>query len=204
MLSICYLNLINALIRNVLIIMVRRINIFGGPGVGKSTAAYAFANLKRDGYNIELVTEYVKKWVWLNIKPDGFDQVYLFAKQLRAEETPLKNGCDLIITDSPLLLLDVYSDTLMSKSLMQVQEMFTETYPELNIYIHRNDNSQFQYVDVGRFQTLEQAKEIDKKILQKLELYKGNNYITCDTLGGDPSLHVFLTIKRVLEGKLHG
>lgn len=37
------------------------VNLFGGPGSGKSTgAAYVFARLKMLGYNAELVTEFAK------------------------------------------------------------------------------------------------------------------------------------------------
>ena len=35
------------------------INLYGGPGTGKSTTAAAlFALIKREGYNVELVTEF--------------------------------------------------------------------------------------------------------------------------------------------------
>ena len=38
------------------------INIFGGPGVGKSTvAADLFVIMKKEGYSVELVTEYAKE-----------------------------------------------------------------------------------------------------------------------------------------------
>ena len=37
------------------------INLFGGPGTGKSTgAAYIFAKLKMCGVNCELITEFAK------------------------------------------------------------------------------------------------------------------------------------------------
>lgn len=41
------------------------VNLFGGPGSGKSTgAAYVFARLKMLGYNAELVTEFAKDKTW--------------------------------------------------------------------------------------------------------------------------------------------
>lgn len=45
--------------------MTTYVNIFGGPGVGKSTtAADLFVAMKKAGYNVELVTEVAKDFVW--------------------------------------------------------------------------------------------------------------------------------------------
>ncbi len=47
------------------------INLYGGPGAGKSTsAAYLYYLLKCQQENVELVREYVKKWAWEN-RPCG-------------------------------------------------------------------------------------------------------------------------------------
>ena len=41
------------------------VNLFGAPGAGKSTgAAYIFSQLKMNGINAELVTEFAKDKVW--------------------------------------------------------------------------------------------------------------------------------------------
>lgn len=41
------------------------VNLYGGPGVGKSTgAAYVFARLKEAGVVAELVTEFAKDLTW--------------------------------------------------------------------------------------------------------------------------------------------
>lgn len=41
------------------------VNLFGAPGVGKSTgAARIFSNLKMAGINAELITEFAKDKVW--------------------------------------------------------------------------------------------------------------------------------------------
>ena len=56
-----------------------RISLFGGPGSGKSTtAARLFSELKERHYSVEHVSEYVKSWTYMNRKPKGFDQVYIF------------------------------------------------------------------------------------------------------------------------------
>lgn len=41
------------------------VNLYGGPGTGKSTgAAYIFSKLKMDGIDAEYVTEFAKDKVW--------------------------------------------------------------------------------------------------------------------------------------------
>jgi predicted ATPase len=57
------------------------INLYGGPGTGKSTTAAAlFALMKREGYNVELVTEFAKDLVWTERNKELGDQIYIFGK----------------------------------------------------------------------------------------------------------------------------
>ena len=58
---------------------IRRICFYGAPGSGKSTvASYIFAELKMLNYNVEFVSEYVKRWTFIKREPQPFDQVFLF------------------------------------------------------------------------------------------------------------------------------
>src|SRR4051812_30110643 len=84
------------------------INLWGGPGSGKSTtAAGVFSAMKMAGVSCELVTEYVKQWAWRGDKIGDFDDVYLTAKQLRRESC-LYGKVEYIITDSPISLGALY------------------------------------------------------------------------------------------------
>ncbi len=152
---------------------IRRINLYGGPGSGKSTlAAEAFANLKKkslnNNFNIELCTEYVKSWAWEKIKPKGFDQNYICAKQLRKEEILLRNNVDIVITDSPLLLQCLYAEKSgcsYAEHLFKIVESFESHYPSLNIFVERESRI---YNPRGRYETENQAKEMDLFIKNKL------------------------------------
>lgn len=80
------------------------INLFGGPGTGKSTgAAYIFSHLKMEGINCELVTEYAKDLVWQGSHHLLSDQNRLFSEQYHRLDR-LKGKVEIAITDSPLLL----------------------------------------------------------------------------------------------------
>jgi hypothetical protein len=140
---------------------IRRINFLAGPGSGKSTAASRlFGELKSKGYDVEQVSEYIKKWAYEGKKPQSFDQLYAFSKQLRNEETLLR-CVPLIITDSPLIVNIAYTryyGCSYHKELLALVNYFEEEYHSLNLFIDRT----VSYVEKGRYQNLEQAMELDK------------------------------------------
>ena len=77
------------------------VNLFGTPGVGKSTgAAYIFSELKMRGINAELVTEFAKDKVWENNDEVFKNQAYIFGKQ-SYKMSRCRDKVDVIITDSP-------------------------------------------------------------------------------------------------------
>lgn len=148
----------------------RRINFFAGPGAGKSTtSAWLFAQMKMDGYNVELVDEYVKNWAYEDREPTSFDQIYLFAKQARKEDLVLRNGVDFIISDSPLMLSASYAKKNTPNLFYPLRDLalqFDEVYKPLNIFLYRESKP---YNSVGRYQTLEEAKEMDAFIEDTLK-----------------------------------
>lgn len=146
--------------------MIRRINLFGGPSIGKTTTSLYVAHfLKERGTQIELVKEYVKQWVYLDREPQGFDQVYLFSKQLMAETIPLNAGCSLVVTDSPLVLSAYYgykNNLSFTDSLLKITNDIEEQYPSINIMLKRDENE--EYVQFGRWQTEKESMEIDDQM----------------------------------------
>ena len=58
------------------------VNLFGGAGIGKSTLmARIFSELKVQGYDCEMVTEFAKDLVWEKRTETFKDELYIFAKQ---------------------------------------------------------------------------------------------------------------------------
>lgn len=138
------------------------INLYGGPGTGKSTtAALLFAAMKQRGVNCELATEYAKDVVWEGRESLLSDQIYLFAKQNR-KLVRLYGKVEVIITDSPLLFCYFYSGNEHLLALIQ-DEM--KRARQLHIMLRRLK----PYVTAGRYQNEEAAKQIDTGLRKMLD-----------------------------------
>lgn len=157
-----------------------RINLFSGPCAGKSTtAADLFARLKRAGYSVELVGEFAKSYAYRKQKINEFDQVYLFGKQMQYEYRYLSNGVKNIITDSPTDLSAIYARLYHShipifEGIESINDAYNISHPAINIFLERGDKP---YDIAGRYQTYEQAKEVDKIILDYLNRKYADNFI---------------------------
>lgn len=151
----------------------RRINLFGGPGSGKSTmASWLFAELKRQGLQVQLVDEFCKRWAYEGRKIQSFDQVYLLAKQLGREDAYLRAGVDLVVTDAPLLLMCSYSERNgdpFAPALFQLALEFERVFPSVNVLLERD----VEYQTQGRYEDQAGAMSMDQRIrstLKRLEV----------------------------------
>lgn len=143
------------------------INLFAGPGSGKSTtAAGLFFLMKLRGYNVELIHEFAKDLTWRGRHNTLECQPYVFGKQLERTEC-LLGQVDYIITDSTLLLSAVYNnEDKYPEFKFPVIDIF-DSHDNLNYFIERTK----LYNPVGRNQTAEEAVEIDIKIKKLLQFY---------------------------------
>lgn len=147
------------------------VNLYGGPGAGKSTgAAYVFARLKEAGVAVELVTEFAKDLTW--DRSDALhDQVFVFANQYHRLARLERSGVQVAVTDSPLLLSLVYSrndarlmgDVVPARVVQAASEAargLSSTFDNRDYLIRRVK----PYVTVGRNETVREAEEIDRVI----------------------------------------
>ena len=146
--------------------MTTIINLFGGPGTGKSTlAAELFVELKRAGKSVELVREYAKDWAWQGHTINSyFDQIYILGKQLR-REVILYNKVDYIITDSPIHLGGFYSGKYIpERSLTPVVKNILAEQTTIHIRSYNFFLKRFKKYDpAGRYQNEEEAKAIEEE-----------------------------------------
>jgi nicotinamide riboside kinase len=141
-----------------------RINLYGGPGVGKSTlAARIFTLLKSRGANAELVQEFVKQYVYSGRQIRAWDYVYTFARQFEAEHRLLKGGVEILVTDSPLLLQCIYARRHrcpVYEQLFDIALEFEKEFPAVNFLVNRSVGFQ----PSGRWETDHEAREMDNII----------------------------------------
>lgn len=137
------------------------VNLFAGPGAGKSTAAaYIFSQLKMKGVNCELITEFAKDKTWEKNYSALRCQEYVFGKQSYKMDR-CRDQVDVIITDSPLPLGIFYNQNpVLGRHYESLVMDVFNTYDNLNFFINRKK----PYNPVGRNQTEEEAKEIDERI----------------------------------------
>lgn len=139
------------------------VNLFGGPGLGKSTnAARVFADLKMNGVNCEMALEFIKDKVWEESFKTMDDQIYIFGKQFH-KIWRLKDKVDVIICDSPLPFSIVYDKENSKAFHALIMEQFNK-FDNLNYYLERGT----EYETEGRMQTFEEAKAVDEKVLSVL------------------------------------
>ena len=148
------------------------INLFGGPGVGKSTtAAWLFSQLKMDGVDCEYVSEFAKDKVWEKNDEVFKCQFYITGKQIFKINRCISK-VDVVITDSPILL-GIFYDTDNGPDFKKAVLYQFQKYKNLNFFLERK----YAYQENGRNQTEDEAKEVDRII--KLGLEEANiNYIS--------------------------
>ncbi len=151
------------------------INLYGGPGVGKSTmAAELFVKMKKQGYKVELVTEFAKDLVYADETTKLSDQLIVFAKQ-HHKIFRLKDKVDYIISDSPLIISKIYNESIHPDMFNPLVDEIFNSYNNMNYFIKRNKDFFQEY---GRVHDLNQSLEIDNIILGMLEEMSDEENIT--------------------------
>lgn len=150
------------------------INLFGGPGVGKSTTASGlFYSLKQNGIVCDSPYEFPKQVAWEENYSQISDQLYIFANQHRGIVRSY-GKVDYIIMDSPLLLSLIYKNGYINdypasfyKNSFDsmVMELFS-SYDNINILLENTENK-FEFE--GRLQNYNESLIFDNKIKKMLD-----------------------------------
>lgn len=142
------------------------VNLFGGPGSGKSTQALGVTyKLKLNGVNCEYANEIAKDLMWREDFGSLKDQIKIFGKQ-NGKVFDLKNKVDVIITDSPAVMGLLYCNpedvSLPELEALALAEFNREDVINVNIMLKRDPDR--PYDPNGREQTEEEAKQKDKDV----------------------------------------
>jgi hypothetical protein len=162
------------------------INVYGGPGAGKSTsAAYLYYLLKVQQQNVELVREYVKDWAWEGRKFGAYDEIYFLGKQVR-HESMLFGKVDYIVTDAPVYMTAYYasiycSPTLANGVMAEAKAFYQQVVEDGHQHLHIMLNRIRPYDPAGRYQNESQAHAVDDGVGKMLH----NRGITL--INADPS-----------------
>lgn len=146
------------------------VNLYGGPGTGKSTgAAYLFSKLKMAGVDAEYVTEFAKDKVWEESTEAFKCQFYITGKQA-FRISRCFGKVDVIVTDSPIMLGKIYADLIGRQALGNacVEEAKRYEGNSMSIVLNRVK----PYNTNGRNQTEAEANGIDEVVRCMLKNYK--------------------------------
>lgn len=141
------------------------INLFGGPGSGKSTfAAGVYYKLKRMNIRVKLVQEYAEELCWSNDERIN-DQLHVTMTQYSRLMGPIGEA-EVIVTDTSLLNGIVYGGygctNLFEPYVVELFNRFNNT----NIFLERNP--EFEFDTAGRRQNYEEALAVDGQIKDML------------------------------------
>lgn len=154
------------------------INIFGGPGIGKSTfAAELFVAMKKKHILTELTTEYAKDLIWQDRPNMLNNQISVLGEQWDRIQR-LVDKVQYIINDSPTLLSSIYAPEEYPKSFHELVLWTHKKNKRLNLILPRHEE---EYEAFGRIQNEKTAKNIDIKILNLLKRENESYFLVPNT-----------------------
>lgn len=138
------------------------INLFGGPGIGKTTtAARVFVQLKMLGIETANPEEHAKLAIWKG-RPDLLDQQLVILGQSWETLHALADKVDAVVMDSPLLLCSVYAGDREGPHFHDTVADFHRRLPRLNFMLTRAKDR--AYSTTGRREDADTARALDTRI----------------------------------------
>ena len=148
------------------------LNLFGGPGIGKTTAAAKiFVELKMLGIETANPEEHAKLAIWKG-REDLLDQQLVILGQTWETLHALSDKVDVVVMDSPLMLCSVYAGEKENKHFHDTVADFHKKMPRINMVLQRPKG--LVYSNKGRREDKNQAKIVDTKVQDALHKYDEN------------------------------
>jgi deoxyadenosine/deoxycytidine kinase len=171
------------------------INLFGGPGIGKSSIASGLIyKLKKNHITCDNPYEFPKILAWDENYSAISDQLYVLANQHRGIVKSF-GKVDYIVLDSPILLSLIYKDYYNAQRNNDYpSKLYRENFDNMILDMHRAYDSvnillkrkEGNHNNMERYQNLEQSIELDSMIEESLKNHN-INYSSVDV--GDSVLN---------------
>ena len=159
------------------------VNLYGGPGTGKSThAAGLFFLEKLLGMNVEYIQEYAKDKTWSEDFHTLSFQPYVTGKQFyRCARLKGKVAC--AVTDSPILNGLIYQGFGCNEHWERGMVDSVSQFRNIHIFLERNLDAH-PYNPKGRSQTEDQAVDKDNEMRIILDKYNIPYHVVpvCETV----------------------
>ena len=140
--------------------MTLHVNLYAGPGVGKSTtAAGLFFFLKMRATSCELVQEYARELVFNDTIHTTHQMDILQAQYAR--QAFVHQRTNVVITDAPLSMSYVYSNPELHPEITTFLQR-VEDWKTLNVLLERDIST--SYAQEGRYQPLNEAQKVHAQI----------------------------------------
>lgn len=144
------------------------LNIFGGPGSGKTTlASRLFSALKQHGIESASPEEHAKLAIWSN-QPWLLDQQTILLGRTWETLHALHDKVDVVIVDSPIMLCSVYAGNREPICFHQLVADIHRRTDRANLLLQRDPN--LEYSMNGRRENAREARVVDERIMTTLDL----------------------------------
>lgn len=175
------------------------INLWGGPGSGKSTTAAAlFSAMKKRGLKVELVREFAKDLTYQKDYGSLTNQLYVTGQQDHRLRS-LVGQVDYAITDSPLPLALAYCGSEYKGWLEDAILGAYYRYDNYDILLTRTK----EYQTYGRNQTKTEALEVDLEVRKLFRTHTlADSRVQVGTSHPDPM--VILGLVAMMEKRING
>lgn len=130
------------------------INLWGGPGTGKSiVAAQLYAQLKLSSISCEMVREYAKELTWAG-QIHLHDQLEISAEQHRRQSS-LQGKAHIVVSDAPVPQGVLFAPLSYREPLLACLVALTEPWDSINVLLQ--PNKAVPYEQAGRGESPEMA-----------------------------------------------
>lgn len=158
------------------------INIYGSAGAGKTTLAknlqefiiqYSKESQKYNKFAPELKPALVSEFATELINQGKFEELKNQPFVTRGQITNLRKAFEksnLIITDSPLKLGEIYNTNSQTKENVELMIKIAETdYKSIDLFLKHDTQTQKTYSMQGRIHTYQESLAKEKELLKNLE-----------------------------------